>query len=190
MRKALWAVAIVAGIISGCVPSIHGIATKETMVWDDQLMGIWGEPNDPNRTEMWRFDKGQAEKSYSLIYVDDRAKVGKFDAALVTLGEMRFLDIYPKELSDDINGYYKGHWVPAHTFARVEEIGDKLRIRMMDPDKLKKMLDKEPGLIKHETVDDAVLLTAGTVELQVFLRKHVDDIWSDEMVMVRKNVKK
>jgi hypothetical protein len=186
MKRVLLAAVIVAGIICGCVPSIHGIATKDNMVWNDDLVGTWGEPNDPNKTVLWRFDKGDVDKTYSLIYVDERAKVGRFDVALVKLGDFRFLDIYPKDLDDEMNSFYKGHWIPAHTFAKVSEIDDKLRVRLMDPDKMKKLLDKEPNLLKHETVDDAILLTAGTSEILEFIKKHLEDVWSDETTLVRK----
>jgi hypothetical protein len=186
MKRAFWAIAILAAIIGGCVPSIHGIATKDNMTWDEAMLGTWGEPNDPNKTVLWRFDKGDVEKTYSLIYVDEHAKAGRFDVALVKLGDFRFLDIYPKDLDDRMNGFYKGHWVPAHTFGKVSEIGDKLRVRLMDPDKLKALIDKDPTIIKHENVDDSVLLTASTPELIEFLKKHLEDIWSDEMPLIRK----
>lgn len=173
-------------LLCGCVPSIHGIASKENKTMDPALIGMWGEPNDPNKTEMWRFDKGDEENTYGLIYIDDRGKVGRFDAALVRLGELRFLDIYPKELDDQMNGFYKGHWVPAHTFVKVEEISDQLRIRFMAPDKLKKMLDEKPELLKHEIVDGSILLTASTKDLQQFVQKYSSEVWTDEIVMVRK----
>lgn len=186
MKKAFWATIIVAGVICGCVPSIHGIATKDNMVWDADLVGTWGEPNDPNKTVLWRFDKGDIDKTYGLIYVDEKAKIGRFDVALVKLGDFQFLDIYPKDLDDQMNSFYRGHWIPAHTFAKVNGIDDKLRIQLMDPDKVKKLLTRQPGLLKHELVDDEILVTAGTTELVEFLKKHLEDIWSDEVVLVHK----
>ena len=186
MRNAVVFITVLVAMAGGCVPSIHGIATKENRVWDEQLLGLWGEAKDPNKTEIWRFDRGAEEKTYGLIYVDDRGKVGRFDAALVVLSELRFLELYPKDLDEEMNGFYKMHWVPAYTFVKVEEISDELRIRMMAPDKLKKLLDKEPELIRHEVVDGAVLLTAGTAELQRFVAKYSSEVWADEVVMVRK----
>jgi hypothetical protein len=89
-----------------------------------------------------------------------------------------------------MNGFYKVHWVPAHTFVKVDETGETLRVRIMDPDKVKKMLEKQPVLLKHEVVDNDVLLTAGTKELQEFIKRHPDDIWGTETVLVSKGLKK
>ena len=187
MKRMLLIGAVIAGVICGCVPSIHGIATKETMVWDEDILGTWSEPNDPNKTVMWRFDKGEGEKEYGLIYVDDKGRWGRFDVALVALGEERFLDLYPHgDACNQMNSLAQVHWVPVHTFLRVEETGQQLVVRMMDPDRVKKMLEKEPALLKHEVVDGALLLTAGTAQLQGFLRGHATDIWTDEIVLVRK----
>ncbi|HSV27434.1 MAG TPA: hypothetical protein VLH60_06030 [Sedimentisphaerales bacterium] len=168
------------------MPSIHGIATKENRVWDEQLLGLWRQADDPNKTEIWRFDRGESENMYSLIYVDDRGKVGRFDVALVAVNGLRFLELYPKDLDAEMNGFYKMHWVPAYTFIKVDEISDRLKVRMMSPDNLRKLLEKEPEVIKHEIVDGAVLLTAGTHALQRFIAKYSSEIWGDEVVMLRK----
>jgi hypothetical protein len=188
MKKALLAGLIIVASIVGCVPSIHGIATRENKVWDESLIGTWSEPNETSKTVLWRFDKGTGDKMYSLIYVDEKGKAGRFDVAMVKIGEgdIRFLDVYPKDLDDEMNSFYKGHWIPAHTIVMVTDMDEKLQVKLMDPDKVKKLLEKEPNALKHETVEDAVLITAGTDELLNFIKRHLDDIWMDPVSLVKK----
>jgi hypothetical protein len=181
-RTAITTLLIMATLV-GCVPSIHGIATKENTVWDDNLIGTWGDPNhsgDPN-AETWQFTKGKEDSRYTLRQSND-GKVGEFHVALVQLGEALFLDIFPSgnESIEKANDFYKAHLLAAHTFMIVDEVGERLRMRMMSPDKVKDMVDKDPSLVKHEMRDDQVVLTAGATELQEFLVNYADKIFGDK----------
>jgi hypothetical protein len=185
-RIAAISMLVLAGVI-GCVPSIHGIATKENTVWDDGLLGRWGDPNDSNdpNAEVWEFAKGEPDGLYVLTHHDDKGKAGVFNVALVELGDKLFLDIYPgDDTCENLNELSKVHVVPAHTFMRVNRIGNELRIRFMDPDAVKKLLDEQPTLVKHEARGDdggdGVILTAGSAELQEFLMGYADRIFGDK----------
>ena len=80
------------------------------------------------------------------------------------------------ELPEDINVYYKIHYLKVHQFFKIDQIEPELTMRTMNPDTVKKMLEKKPELVKHEIVhDDMVLLTAGPKELQKFLKEHAND---------------
>ena len=46
-------------------------------------------------------------------------------------------------------------------------------MRAMDPEEFGKMLKKDPGLIKHEIIDeDRIVLTASTEQLKQFMAEH------------------
>ena len=45
----------------------------------------------------------------------------------------------------------------------------------MDGDKFGKRIKADPNLIKHEVVEDRVVLTASTSELQEFMRRHANE---------------
>ena len=52
---------------------------------------------------------------------------------------------------------------------------------MIDYDKVKKMIEDDPDVIKHEVVDeDRIVLTASTEELQDFVIEHVETIFYDD----------
>ena len=48
-------------------------------------------------------------------------------------------------------------------------------MRVMNPDDVKEMLENDPDLIKHEIVQDRLVLTASTKELQKFMKAHAND---------------
>ncbi len=48
-------------------------------------------------------------------------------------------------------------------------------MRVMNPDKTKEMLKNNPNLIKHEIVQDRIVLTASKEELQKFMKAHAND---------------
>jgi hypothetical protein len=184
-RVCLMALMAIAGIW-GCVPSIHGIASKDTIVWDDGLLGRWGDPNkadDPN-AEVWQFAKGDEDGRYIFTHRDDEGKTATFDAYLVQLGEKLFLDIYLTDAGcKEMNTMAQVHLMPVHTFMIVDEIGEKLRLRWMNPDSVRELLKGQPELVKHEVRGEdekEVILTAGTAELQQFVVQYAEKIFDDK----------
>jgi hypothetical protein len=158
---------LLAVILGGCVPSLHPLFTENELIFDANLVGIWS-PADSNET--WEFKPGA--KGYECIYVENNGKIGRFDAGLGKLGKDMFLDIYPKELNITENDFYKMHFVPAHTFMRVNLAKNSLELRVMSPEGLDKLLKSDPNVIKHEKPRDSVVLTASTKELQAFMLKY------------------
>ncbi len=152
--------------LAGCVPSLHPLYTDADVVFDPALIGVWGEKSDAKET--WAFTKDTG-KAYHLVDTDKDGKTGNFVVHLVDLGGTRFLDLYPADPKMAENDFYKMHLVPAHSFALVSEIGPALGLAFLNPDWLKKTLESSPDAIKHEVVEDTILLTAQPKELQRFL---------------------
>jgi len=101
---------------------------------------------------------------------------------MVQLGDMLFLDLFPGENDDleNVNELYRVHLVRAHLFIRVDELGEKLKLRFMDVDDVKELVKENPAVVKHETRDDEIILTADTEELQYFLLRYGDEIFGDK----------
>jgi hypothetical protein len=165
LTVALW----LAVLVVGCVPSLHPLYTEEDLVYDPALVGTWAVEESK---DTWTFRKA-GDKAYDLIYTE-RGVPARFDAHLVRVGEVLFLDTYPGE-PDIKNGFYLIHLVPAHTFSRIGIEGDVLRYAMLDLDWLKKMIAEKETDIGHEEVDGGILLTASPKELQEFFLKYADD---------------
>ena len=171
-------------LMMGCIPSLHPLYTEQDLIYDPALVGEW-VGNDGKVT--WTFAKS-GEKAYTLLYVDEKGKKGEFAVHLLKIGDRRFLDLYPTDPDLQQNDFYKAYLLRVHTFISVQQQADTLRMSFMNFDWIKKYLQEHPDAIKHEKVDEGVLLTAQPRELQAFLAKHdkAPDVWSEGSPLIRR----
>ncbi len=158
----------IALLISGCLqPSLHPLFTEKDLVFDPGLIGAWvGE----NEKETWILQKA-GDHTYDLFYEGERDSA-KYEVHLVRLGKFEFLDIYPQvpEMCDH------ALLIPAHMFSIIRRDGDTLRNAMLNPDWLEDMIARKKLKIAHERLDDRIVLTASTKELQKFILKYAEDM--------------
>ena len=175
-------------LMGGCVLSLHPLYTDKSTVFEEKLLGSWA--NSSNKDEIWKFatvkDAGKVCKLTNTL----DGKSGEFTAHLLKIGDTLFLDMFPETSPLDklqTNDYYKIHLLPVHTFIKIEHITPKLGIRIMDPDKIDKMLKKDPKLIKHEIIDNQIVLTAPTRQLEQFIAKYSagEELFGDIIGMER-----
>jgi hypothetical protein len=182
---------LLAALLGGCVPvfSLHPLYTEKEVVFKQELVGVWADPNEPNNT--WELKRNDESKdAYQLIVVLDDAK-GLFDAHLVNLKDQLFLDVFPaqkgleqtmeglKEKAKDPNSTV---WplnffslVPVHTFIKVDLTESTLTMRLTDDDLMEKLLEQDPNAVKHVVIQEArIVLTASTKELQAFVLKYAE----------------
>jgi hypothetical protein len=192
---------LLAALLGGCVPvaSLHPLFTQEDVVFEENLLGTWvDKPDDPETTWVFkRFDK-QDEKyksAYELIFADEHGKKGMFVAHLVKLQDKLFLDLYPGELPwepDDPNQiqypYNVFFLMPVHSFIRVDSVQPQLKMRITMDDEMEKLLKENPDAVKHVSIEDRLILTAPTKELQAFVVKYADDerVFTGEIALGRK----
>ncbi len=161
---------LLAGLLGGCIPlSLHPLYTDKELLFEEKLLGTWAENGNK-----WEFEEGSDPNSYDLTVTDEGGK-GEFTAHLVKIDEMFFLDLYPKGPDFEAGHFLKLHLLPVHTFLKIEQIEPKLQMRMMDLEKMGDMLENDPNLVKHEIVEDCIVLTASPKELQQFMKEHADD---------------
>jgi hypothetical protein len=201
-------------LLGGCVPvmSLHPLFTEENLVFEEKLLGTWvDDPNSPKST--WEFkrveDSAQKEgelnppkkpeKAYKLILLnnEDNTK-GSFYAHLIKLEDRLFLDVYPSQLpcaqpdpNEDwlLNTFFL---IPGHSFVIIDSIEPRLKMRWTNQDELKKLLKEKPDAVKHELVEDGIILTASTEQLQPFVFKYADDerVFSEETILTRSKTTK
>jgi hypothetical protein len=200
---------LLAGILGGCVPvmSLHPLFTEEELVFENKLLGKWmDDPNNPKST--WEFKRiedskqkdgelnppKKPEKAYKLILLnnEDNTK-GSFYAHLVKLENRLFLDVYPSRIpcaepdpNEDwlLNTFFL---IPGHSFVIIDSIEPQLKMRWTNQEELKKLLKEKPDAVKHELVEDGIILTASTEQLQQFVLKYADDerVFSEETTLTR-----
>lgn len=177
---------ILAGVIvvllGGCVPSLHELYTEDTLVFEEKLLGQWTHDK-----EIWNFEKATEDKAYNLVIIQEEEQKSVLVGHLVKMDNKLFLDLYPGDMELDVGDFYKMHLLPAHTFLKVDAIEPELTIRAMTPETLEQMLKEKPKLIKHEIIDDRLVLTASPKELQAFLKAHADyeDFFGDAVELSR-----
>jgi hypothetical protein len=177
---------ILAGVIviflGGCVPSLHELYTEDTLVFEEKLLGQWTHDK-----EIWNFEKATEDKVYNLVITQEEDDKSVLVGHLVKIDDDLFLDLYPGDMELDVGDFYKMHLLPAHTFVKVDAIEPELTIRAMNPEALEQMLKEKPKLIKHEIIDDRLVLTASPKELQAFLKAHADyeDFFGDALELSR-----
>jgi len=185
-----------AGLVAGCVPivSLNPLLTKETIVFDEKLLGTWFEDsNNPGAAWDWEFArfeesavKGLPEelrsdfrRVYRLNLTNKMGPKWVLAACLVKLGDRRFLDIFPDQFlsgqSDAEKAYNALFLLRSHSFLRVDAIGDQLKLGMMFDDEFKKLVEAEPKAVAYATTERGPVLTGSTEELQAFVTKYADD---------------
>jgi hypothetical protein len=210
MKTKRLAIYCLAGLVAGCVPivSLHPLFTKDDLAFDEKLLGIWLE--DVNSPEpSWEFArmteadagnlpddlKSEFKRVYRLNVTDEEGHRGSFAACLVKLGNRMFLDVLPDALPSGERDMEKAKllfnaflFLPAHTFVRVDAIGDQLKMRLTNDDEFKKLVEAEPKAVTYTEVSDRFVLTGETKELQAFVTKYADDsrLFPGEMTLTRK----
>lgn len=155
-------------MVSCFVTSVHPLYTKKDLTFVPELLGTW--END----DVWTFEQS-GKNAYELtIKEQDDAKPGVYETHLVKLGKYLFLDLYPDEAEIEDYGY-DVHFVPTHSFWRIEIEKDVLRIAYIDIEWLEKMIDGNKVNIAHVRLEDRVVLTAPTEDLQKFVLKYAED---------------
>jgi hypothetical protein len=204
---------LLAGLLGGCIPvmSLHSLFTEENLIFEEKLLGTWvDDPNSPKST--WEFKRVEdsdqkegelnppkkPEKAYKLILLnnEDNTK-GSFYAHLVKLEDRLFLDVYPSRLpcaqpdpNEDwlLNTFFL---IPGRSFVIIDSIEPQLKLRWTSEDKMEEILKENPDAVKHTSVEDRLVLTASTKELQTFVLKYADDdrLFPTDAVLTRKKNK-
>ena len=192
-RKLLLYLSVV--LLGGCVPviSLYPLYTDKDVVFEEKLLGTWAQDNDETTWQFKRAD--EPENAYKLIFTDNEGKKGSFIVRLVKLQNKHFLDVYPAEMPCDVEDPNKAEWphnvfflIPAHTFLKIDSMEPQLKIRLILEPQVEELLEQEPNAIKHAVIEDRVILTAPTKELQAFVLKYADGdkLFTDEIVLGRK----
>ncbi len=164
-------------VLGGCVvQSVHPLFTENELIFDANLVGTWSPP-DSNET--WQFTPNTAtkdSKEYQLVSTESSGKKGPFLAGLGTIGQDRYLNIYPQKPDLPQNSdFYKSHLPTMNSFIKIKLIDQALTGQPMNYENVRKLLEEKPNLLKHEARGDELILTASTKKLQKFIRKYSSD---------------
>lgn len=171
MKQAmLTAVCVVAAVMFGCVPSLQPLATEKERVFEPKLVGTWAKADGKLSL---KFEKGD-DNAYKVVATDENGDASKLEAGLLRLGNDLFFDTTVDDV--DLKGdFAKFHLLPVHLFTKITLNGDTLTYATLNFDWLKKLREEKKLTIRHEVMNDMVVLTAPTKDLQEFLRKNANN---------------
>lgn len=204
--------------LSSCVYSLHPIYTKDSLVFEPELLGTWylddsssitlSTPNwvGPLSVELGISDDDEVEVNGEVITdpvkrqqaIRDmerefsRALVGKEDSDIspdksyeiaFSNGEdtVKYLGHIAKIGSEhylDLS-FYEGNetdaipfnvLMPVHSFVKIEWTQERLTMHQFDLSELRDLFRDNRVRLRHEMVDDEVLITAQPEEIQKFLK--------------------
>jgi hypothetical protein len=177
---------VMAIFLTGCIqPSLKPLFNERDIFFDPNLVGIW-KPIDSN--ESWEFSKIEDVNAYRLVVTED-GKTGVFTAALGKIDDELFLDVFPGDEND--SDLYKQHILGMHSFMWVKQLSPTLQIAPVDNEKVEKIIKAEPNAVKSEKLNDRLVLSADTNDLQDFVIDYglnVDDansIFAEPMTFVK-----
>lgn len=190
-RLTIFATTLVALTIAGCVPSLHPFYTDDDVTFEKALVGTWAQKGGDT---IWTFAKADdGAQSYHLVFKrkdDGEWKEATFEATLFKLDGRRYLDLRPKPkpLSKEFSGFYRHHFMPAHTLHQVTIDGDTVKLSMMSLNESEEVLKADAEALPHTFVDQKLLLTGSTKQLRAFVVEHQDDsdFFTDPLALKRK----
>lgn len=152
-------------LLAGCgVGSFSQAFPDSARKFDPQLIGEWRSAD--KETFVVTVDNAQG---YMILFKDENGNSGVFTARMGTIGKFRVLDVQPDKSLLTMNDSYKDLLLPMHSVLFFDSIGGELRFRMILPDSLGAVLERDPAAIAHVRSPDFLLLTATPSELQHFL---------------------
>jgi hypothetical protein len=188
-------------VVTGCdsggspfIASLQPLYTQLDLEADSRLNGIWC---DKEGDVTFSFEEGKSEgeeKEYNLVVKEkdgEQEVSGEFEARVVRLGAFYFLDIYPQR-SQEGNEFYRAHFARAHTIARVEISQDSIQMAFLSASWLKAKLEEKSVDTPCVEVDDALMLTGTTKEVQELVFSHANDdgAFADSMLLEKQRIEK
>ncbi len=204
MKRIIFNLALLTVIIigfSGCfLKSVHPLVAEEETVELPGISGIWesederftfikeGEFDDVHfskklndNSSFSMSDSGndttQTEHpAYLVIYEDlsnDEPDSSYFLGSFVQLEQHYYLDLFPFEVFGV--DFFTSHLQPVHTFSKINLTKDSLSIHLFQDEWIEEQIRDHKVRIKHEKLDEGVLITASTNELQQFIIKYSNE---------------
>ncbi len=179
----LLCIALILGLSSCSVFSVHPLYDEGSLVTDDNLVGLWFNVSDSETyiriepiKKYYNYKAEQVGGNYYKLIRADKGDTIWYEAHYLKLNNDYYLDLFPLNggpfNQDDllIRNYF-----PVHSFIKMELEPDKAVVYTFDEDKLLQLFKQNRIRLQHEMVDDYVLITASTKDLQRFILKYSKD---------------
>lgn len=152
--------------LMGCpARSLFPLFMDKDISFNPGLVGAW---SNNEAAETYLFQKGEG-KNFAVIVTNKDGDTIQYRVQLGRLGKSWFLDSYPTEKPKSY------HMISTHLISKIWYGGDTLKFASLEGDSLKKMVESGKLNIPISVVEDGIILTASTKELQQIVLKLADD---------------
>lgn len=173
-------------VLVGCsTPSLNPLASADTTLADPGIVGEWIDDSD--KPSVYAVTAA-GDTKYHLAGTETGGKGEiSLDFTLVRLDGVTYADLtMPKTDFEKAAQRHGTTVVPAHVFVRLARDGDTLTIRPLNDDWLQDGLKAGTIALAHAKVDDTMVLTASTEDLQKFFKANKDKLWKADSVTTLK----
>ncbi len=185
---------------TGCfLQTVHPLVKPENSILLPGLEGRWFDDetrwtfiNDltkfPELSPVFEGDPEHEEDSefknaYLVLYenLDDASSdTALFVGSVIKLDGAYFLDLelWAKslgELENTENSFVDSHLFPVHTISKISVNDKGMELEFFKSSFIKELISSNRVRIKHEKVDEDILITASTEELQKFVEKYANE---------------
>ena len=164
-------------LCSSCVVlSLEPWFSTDVQVFEERLLGKWGDADD-----YWKFKRGPRNSYVATLSEQGEGDV-RFRATLGSIEGAYYLDgVVQNGLLDPDDP----EWMHlAHFLGRLEFGRDKIRLRVLNTDRMDRMEEMiEAGHLSGTATEDGELVIVSSTEtLQSFLAEHGqdEDLWDEE----------
>jgi hypothetical protein len=192
--KIIVLIGILALLAGSCIPSLFPLFTKDDIVFDDRIIGTW----EASGVSRWTIEKleyhpkatfmnpkwTEADEESDMENVHYRMLVEDWDGGdtveatfiltLLVLDGQMYVNFKPQSYELH-HGFLSWHMIEANIFAKIGFQDDQFLLTYFDPDYLEEMIDKNRIRISHIWLDDFLLITAPTKDLQKFVIKYANE---------------
>lgn len=182
--RIMMAMLMVCLLASGCVESLYPVYDTKTQVFEKALVGKWVQGKST-----WSFAP-RDETEYQLTVTDENGRQMPFVARLARVDGLLLLDLYPDDTpgagaENAAPGTFRDyHHFPVHSFYLVKKLDDVLELGVGNIKEIRAYLKAHPDALAHAVVDDRLLLTAPTPDLQKFVVEH-QGLFSGKLELTR-----
>ena len=176
MKKVFIVFALI--LLSGCIPSINPIAKNETFE-DDRVIGAWKSGNS-----VLSIDKKIVNRLslYSLSYKNDNIQEC-YLFSISKLSNSFYISIQPVYSSTELikkkhSDFYDSLLYPMFSFAKINIDAHELIVEVLNPEKLLNIVKEDKAAIKHEIINGDVIITDESENIQRFIAKYSDKLFS------------
>jgi len=158
--------------------SLNPLYNEEDLLVSQDLIGLWQDADDGD--EYVSFQKYE-DKKYILRYMEDNEDPNEsdtisYETGLLKIGDHYFIDVYPYyDQGMEEEDYLFRSFIPAHAVLKIEWENDVMKLYTISYDRLNELFEQNRIRIRHQMLEDYIVITASTEELQKFLKKYADD---------------